>query len=308
MRIFNIMWVLIMLSSTLVSAQSRIDNISSDINNEIEVIQILDGLVEEDTVIPIEEETDKSIEEINKAPNIEIIKFDENGLILKEGLYSELVYRIKSYLKTKGYIEIVEDYYFDNLTKNVVIDYQQKNGLAPDGIIGIDTYSKINEDMELNNIFIAERNIKFTADIPMGNWILINKSNNTLYHFIENTIIRRYPVATGKTPSFTPEGKFTIVSKAINPAWGGAGRFTPVRGGAPNNPLGKRWMGLSIRGGGWYGIHGNSDNGSIGRYISLGCIRMINEDVEYLYELINIGTPVWIGNEIRLREYGIEFF
>ena len=308
MRIFNIIWILVMLSSTLVNAQSSTDNSYLDINNEIEVIQILDGLVEDDTVFPIEEETDTSIEEINKVPNVEIVKFDENGLMLKEGIYSEQVFRIESFFKTKGYIDIVEDYFFDNLTKSVVIDYQQKNGLTPDGAIGINTYNKINEDMEINNIIIAEREIKFTADIPMGNWILINKSNNTLYHFIGNTIIRRYPVATGKTPSYTPEGKFTIVSKSINPAWGGAGRYTPVRGGAPNNPLGKRWMGLSIKGGGWYGIHGNSDSGSIGRYISLGCIRMINEDVEYLYELIELGTPVWIGNEIRLGEYGIEFY
>ena len=92
-----------------------------------------------------------------------------------------------------------------------------------------------------------------------------------------------------------------------NPAWGGAGRHRPVRGGAPNNPLGKRWMGLNIKGGSMYGIHGNSDKNSIGRYISLGCIRMFNEDVENLYELIEIGIPVWVGSEEKLKDFGILF-
>ena len=66
-------------------------------------------------------------------------------------------------------------------------------------------------------------------------------------------------------------------------------------------------MGLSIKGGGSYGIHGNSDKESIGKYVSLGCVRMYNQDVEILYQLIDKGTAVWIGNEIKLKEYGILF-
>lgn len=161
--------------------------------------------------------------------------------------------------------------------------------------------------MELKGINIPEIQLIFTKEIPENQWIVINKSNNTLYHLTGENLISKYPVATGKLPQYTPEGKFTIVSKLINPAWGGAGRHTPVKGGAPNNPLGKRWMGLSIKGGGVYGIHGNSAKDSIGRYISLGCVRMFNEDVEYLFDLIENGTPVWIGGEEVLEEYGVVF-
>lgn len=165
----------------------------------------------------------------------------------------------------------------------------------------------VDESIELIDINLQEKEIDFTIEIPDKSWVIINKSNNNLYHLEGNKIIKRYPVATGKTAEHTPEGKFTIVTKYINPAWGGAGKFTPVRGGASNNPLGKRWMGLSIRGGGTFGIHGNSDSQSIGKYVTLGCVRMFNEDVEVLYELIDYGTSVWIGSEKQLKEYGVLF-
>jgi lipoprotein-anchoring transpeptidase ErfK/SrfK len=84
------------------------------------------------------------------------------------------------------------------------------------------------------------------------------------------------------------------------------GKFKPVKGGAPNNPLGKRWLGLSTEKYRGYGIHGNSAPFSIGNYISAGCIRMINEDVEELFEYIPINTNVWIGTEELLEEWGIK--
>lgn len=260
---------------------------------------------------PIEEMVDEIQEEVNEETQnrtkIEIIKFNIDGLILKEGIISEEVLRIKSFLKAKGYSDITMSYDYDKKTKEIVARYQKENGLNPDGIIGKNTYEKINEDMELNNINIPELELTFTEEAPGENFIVINKSNNTLYHLLNKEIIRKYPVATGKSPEYTPEGKFTIVTKFENPTWGGAGKYKPVKGGAPNNPLGKRWMGLSIKGGGSYGIHGNSDKESIGKYVSLGCVRMFNEDVEFLYELIDKGTPVWIGNETKLKEFGIIF-
>lgn len=268
--------------------------------------------VEEDIQEERQEEIDKEIkeilpEEVQEEQKAEIIKFDINGLMLREGISSDEVLNLKSFLKKKGYTDIVDGYYFDNKTKNIVARYQKENGLQSDGIVGKNTYQKINEDMELNKISISEIEVEFTSEISIGDFIIINKSSNTLYHIREKKIVKKYPVATGKLPEYTPEGKFTIVTKYVNPAWGGAGKHKPIKGGEPNNPLGKRWMGLSIRGGGSYGIHGNSNKNSIGKYISLGCVRMYNEDVEALYNLIDKGTPVWIGNETKLREYGAIF-
>lgn len=259
----------------------------------------------EEVIIEIQQEAQKEFQEENK---IEIItKFNVNGLILKEGISSEEVVRLKRFLEKKGYVDIAGGYYYDSKTKEIVARYQREKGLTSDGIVGKNTYHKINEDMELNKISVPEIELEFTTEIPGGNFIIINKSNNTLYHLSGKEIIKRYPVATGKAPEYTPEGKFTIVTKFVNPYWGGAGKYKPVKGGAPNNPLGKRWMGLSIKGGGSYGIHGNSDKESIGKYVSLGCVRMYNQDVEILYQLIDKGTAVWIGNEIKLKEYGILF-
>lgn len=239
--------------------------------------------------------------------NTEVTRFNVDGLILREGVSSEEVLRVKKFLKEKGYMDIKEDYFFGSNMKKAVVAYQTSNYLESDGIIGKKTYQTINKDMEINSINIPTVEIEMPEKIPNGDWIIINKTSNTLYHIKGKELINKYPVATGKEPGYTPEGKFTIVVKYKNPYWGGAGRYTPVRGGDPKNPLGKRWIGLSVGGGGQYGIHGNADKKSIGKFASLGCIRMFNEDVEYLYEIINKETPVWVGREDRLIKYGIYF-
>ena len=138
-----------------------------------------------------------------------------------------------------------------------------------------------------------------------GYWITINKSKNILTVYKGAAVYKKYPVATGASMGLTPEGKFSFVTKSVNPAWGGGGYASPVAGGAPGNPLGKRWLGLSVGGGGSYGVHGNASAYSIGTYASHGCVRMINPDVEAMYEYIPTGTPVWIGTDSRLAEYGV---
>ena len=268
--------------------------ISNEENTEENMEQILEDNEE------IENTTEETIEEITEEI-IEIIKFNPNGLLLNYGVANEEVSRIKSFLNIKGY-NVTEGYLYDYETKQIVADYQSKNGLIADGIIGINTYAKINEDMEINKISIKKWQLDENIILPQE-LLLINKSNNTLYHIKEKKIIERYPIATGKSIEYTPEGKFTIVNKYVNPYWGGAGRNKPVRGGAPNNPLGKRWMGLSIKGGGTYGIHGNSNERSIGTYASLGCVRMHNKDVEYLFDIISLGTEVWIGTEELINTF-----
>jgi len=138
-----------------------------------------------------------------------------------------------------------------------------------------------------------------------GMWVTIDKSARILTVYVDDKAIMKYPVAVGSSITLTPEGKFSFVVKAVNPRWGGGGYAEPIAGGAPNNPLGKRWMGLSVGGGGSYGVHGNVSPYSIGTNASHGCIRMINSDVEYLYDFIEVGTPVWIGTTSKLREWGI---
>lgn len=293
MRVFkNIILIVLLFLSTTIRAEGSEQNMYLEFNDETEIIEIIEESIIEDVIDEFK---------------IEINKFNPSGIILKEGIAGEEVLRVKRFFKEKGYININEDYYFDSRLKEVVLNYQLSHGIVADGIIGKNTYEKINEHMEFYNINIPHMSIWITEQVPEGSWIIINKSSNNLYYLNSKELINKFNIATGKSSLHTPEGKFSIVTKFINPSWGGAGIYRPIKGGAANNPLGKRWMGLNIGGGSTYGIHGNADISSIGHYASLGCIRMFNQDAEYLYELINMGIPVWIGDENRFKEYGITF-
>ncbi|WP_134702713.1 L,D-transpeptidase [Ammoniphilus sp. YIM 78166] len=122
--------------------------------------------------------------------------------------------------------------------------------------------------------------------------IIINKATNKLAFYQDGKLIKSFPVATGKQQTYTPEGTFEIVNKIKNrPYYKGK-----IAGGDPKNPLGDRWLGLNARGtkGDTYGIHGNNNEKSIGSYVSLGCVRMRNQDVRWLFDQVKVKTPVII--------------
>lgn len=130
------------------------------------------------------------------------------------------------------------------------------------------------------------------AEASGGELIIINKSNNQLAFYQNNKLVRTFKVGTGRQPSYTPEGKFKIVNKIVNrPYYSGN-----IPGGDPRNPLGNRWLGLNARGtwGTTYAIHGNNNPKSIGGYVSAGCIRMYDEEVEWLFKQVKVNTPVVI--------------
>lgn len=130
------------------------------------------------------------------------------------------------------------------------------------------------------------------ASTSKENYILIKRSEQKLYYVKGKLLLKSFPVAIGRDESPTPTGKFTVVYKEENrPFYKGN-----IAGGAPNNPLGTRWLGLNINEteGNTYGIHGTNQVDSIGMKVSAGCIRMKNADVEWLYDHIAKGTPVII--------------
>jgi hypothetical protein len=88
----------------------------------------------------------------------------------------------------------------------------------------------------------------------------------------------------------TPRGKFRVVSMIKNPDWSWQGRIIPP---GPKNGLGSRFLGISKPS---YGIHGTNNPDSIGKALSHGCVRMHNRDVEALYDMVEVGTPVTIGD------------
>lgn len=118
--------------------------------------------------------------------------------------------------------------------------------------------------------------------------ILVEKNSNRLTLLSDGKPLKRYQVATGLGGS-TPVGDFKIVNKLKDPAWFHAGGAIPS--GNPENILGSRWLGFDEPG---YGIHGTTLPKTIGTQSSKGCIRMLNSEVEELYTLVPVGTPVTV--------------
>jgi len=105
--------------------------------------------------------------------------------------------------------------------------------------------------------------------------IMIDLTESMLYLFENNKLIKKYPVAQGKSRTPSPIGIWYITNKARN--WGSG--------------FGTRWMGLNVPWG-VYGIHGTNKPGSIGHRASAGCFRMRNSDVEELYSIVPYKTRV----------------
>ena len=128
--------------------------------------------------------------------------------------------------------------------------------------------------------------------------IVVNRSAFRLTLYKRLKPVKTYPIAVGQVGLETPAGLYHIQNKAVNPAWSVpnsawagslAGQVIP--GGAPNNPLKARWMGIFAGA----GIHGTDATGSIGSAASHGCIRMRIPDVIELYDRVPVGAPVYIA-------------
>jgi len=113
---------------------------------------------------------------------------------------------------------------------------------------------------------------------PPAARIEINVTSRLLSLYLGDTPFGVYPVGVGKPTTPSPLGLWQIREKIINPSW---------------EVLGARWMGLDVPWGN-YGLHGTNAPWSIGQYVSNGCIRMYNADVEKIFDLVYIGTPVHI--------------
>ena len=120
--------------------------------------------------------------------------------------------------------------------------------------------------------------------------IFINSASRLLLFYDGNVRVAMYHVGLGKVSTPTPSGYFKITEKAINPSWIDPDDPEYEIPSGPDNPLGYRWMQIW----GNYGIHGTNRPESIGGYVSNGCIRMIERDVEELFDAVEVGTPVEI--------------
>jgi lipoprotein-anchoring transpeptidase ErfK/SrfK len=121
--------------------------------------------------------------------------------------------------------------------------------------------------------------------------IVISIADRKLALMDGGQVLKTYPIAVGTPGTPSPEGDFMIINHAKDPVYRhGDKEIAPGK----DNPLGSRWMGLSLKG---YGIHGTNVQSSVGKAASHGCFRMRKQDVEELYTLVRVGDMVTVRRE-----------
>jgi lipoprotein-anchoring transpeptidase ErfK/SrfK len=143
--------------------------------------------------------------------------------------------------------------------------------------------------------------VGYSGGEPAGT-IIVDTPNTHLYYVLGDGRAVRYGIGVGRD-GFRWSGVKTIDRKAEWPDWVPPAEMITRQpylprfvAGGPHNPLGARALYL---GGTIYRIHGTNAPSSIGRRVSSGCIRMLNEDVTDLYERARIGTRVVVLPDTR---------
>jgi len=124
--------------------------------------------------------------------------------------------------------------------------------------------------------------------------IVVKTQERHLYYVLRGQRALRFPVGVGRA-GMQWRGATRIAGKFVEPSWRAPaainhGVLGPViPGGSPHNPMGA--AALTLRGS-EYAIHGTNNPASIGRFVSHGCIRMYNRDINRLFALVSVGTRV----------------
>lgn len=121
--------------------------------------------------------------------------------------------------------------------------------------------------------------------------LVLKLGERRVYVYQNDELETTYPVAIGRAGWETPTGNFEVLHMLQDPGWTNplTGEVVPP---GPNNPLGERWIAFWTDGSNYIGFHGTPNRETVGRAASHGCIRMYNEDVRELYEIVTPGTLV----------------
>lgn len=125
---------------------------------------------------------------------------------------------------------------------------------------------------------------------------VVDRERFMMYVYSGDVLVRVYPVSTGKPGRETPIGRWLVEAgkKQINPAWTDPDTGKQFYPDDKENPLGERWIGLkgldgNAKGRTGFGIHGTIEPEKIGTAASRGCVRLLNKDVEELYDMLTEG-------------------
>lgn len=149
------------------------------------------------------------------------------------------------------------------------------------------------------------REVEYPGNQPPGT-IIVDPNARYLYLVLEGGRAIRYGVGVGRTEAFNFVGEAVIQRKAEWPTWTPTpdmiarepDRYRPYAGGLPgglDNPLGARALYLYENGQDTlYRLHGTNEPWSIGRKVSSGCVRLLNQDIIDLYARVPVGTRVFV--------------
>jgi lipoprotein-anchoring transpeptidase ErfK/SrfK len=141
----------------------------------------------------------------------------------------------------------------------------------------------------------ARETVHFGGGYSPGT-IVVKTSERRLYYVVSDGQAIGYPVGVGRAGK-TWSGTAYIDGKHIRPAWSPPDEIRHdkprmpevIPGGSPRNPMGAAALTLDH---GQYAIHGTNSPGSIGHFVSYGCIRMYNADIMDLFDRVSVGTNV----------------
>ena len=190
---------------------------------------------------------------------------------------------------------------------DTLIDIARRHGLGYEEII------RANPDVdswlpgEGTDVLLPTRYV-----LPSGlrRGLILNLAEYRIYYYPEPAgedlaLVMTYPISIGRMDWETPLGRTKIISKVRNPAWyppasvraehAAEGDPLPrIVPPGPKNPLGGYAMRLGLPG---YLIHSTNRPAGVGMRVSYGCIRMLPEDIGFLFDEVDINTPVRIINE-----------
>ncbi|MGB7565808.1 MAG: L,D-transpeptidase [Prochlorococcaceae cyanobacterium] len=145
--------------------------------------------------------------------------------------------------------------------------------------------------------------------VQSGLHLVLDRRRRRLLVIHSGALLRQFPVAVGMPGWETPAGSFSITDMRTDPAWEHPSSGKRIPAGA-DNPLGSRWIGfhvdcngrkasdgdqvLDIKGCVAAGFHGTPHRWTVGRAVSHGCVRLYDEDVRALFDMVSVGTPVTV--------------
>jgi lipoprotein-anchoring transpeptidase ErfK/SrfK len=165
-------------------------------------------------------------------------------------------------------------------------------------------YQSVPDQDEAPSPALRRQIVSYGSNEPAGT-VIIDPAHTFLYLTLGNGQAMRYGIGVGRE-GFEWSGTETIVRKAEWPDWIPPAAMVARQpylprwiGGGPGNPLGARAMYLGNTD---YRIHGTNAPSSIGKHMSSGCIRLLNEDVIDLFNRVGIGTKVIVLPDTQAQQ------